>query len=141
MFAQICQFICGNRSADEVSAKLLRALSPGEVAVISASCCVSNAAAQDQALKQNLFAAGGNTDSREPIEVTITEARRALPHLQRHLNPQQEAVVEKIQALVTNHGLGVFPLLLVGGQIAFYGGIPSADMIAAKLALVQEKAT
>lgn len=141
MLAQICQFICGIRSADEVPEKLLRALSPGEVALISASCCVSNATALDQALKENLRAASGNTDSRQPIEVTITEARRALPHLQRHLDPQQEAVVEKIQALVTNHGVGIFPLLLVGGQIAFYGGVPSVDMIAAKLALVQKEAT
>lgn len=141
MLAQLCQFICGSRSADKLPEKLLQALSPGEVALISASCCASDATALDQALKENLRAASGNNDCGVPIEVTITEAKRALPHLQRQLHPQQAKVVEKIQALVASHGLGIFPLLLVDGQIAFYGGIPTVEMIAGKLASLQKKAT
>jgi hypothetical protein len=120
-----------NEKKAERGEKMLQLLAPGGVGVLSAACCHAGAKPLDEALLADLRAAGVGT---ETIKVeTITEAQQALPAIMGKLDERQINLVQTITTLFMKNGLSVFPMLLVDGQLAFYGGSPGKDAIVNKL--------
>ena len=134
MFGAICRLICGPANTDDTEARLRETLKPGGVGVISASCCAPGSAESD---KRMLLAANAalRERGREPacLLVSITDAQRALPKVAPGLSPAEQRLVTQIQSLVSTEGFSVFPLLVVDQKIAFYGGVPTPQMVADKL--------
>lgn len=125
----------------EDSAGLRALLAPDAVAIISASCCAPMASDRDEALKMNLEAAlqqAGRDDGYAFI--SITEAQRQLPKLQDELEPAELRLVNQVQMLVSTQGFAIFPILIVGRKVAFYGGIPTPAMIRDKLGQIRVEA-
>ncbi|MBI5257762.1 MAG: hypothetical protein HY855_14760 [Burkholderiales bacterium] len=115
-------------------ATLQALLRTGQVGIISAACCDAMSSPKDEQLINNLSQAMASTGGEgEVIVSTITATRQQL----RAIGPQADAQVEtfkdELSALFQTHGLGVFPLLVVDGRIAFYGGVPSPEAIAQRL--------
>lgn len=134
MFGAICRLFCGPAGTDNTEAHLRDTLKPGGVGVISASCCAPGSAESD---KRMLTAANAalKEHGREPacLLVSITEAQRALPKVAPQLSTAEQRLVAQIQALVATQGFSVFPVLVVDQKIAFYGGVPTAQMVSDKL--------
>jgi hypothetical protein len=115
----------------ETGDKMLALLQRGGVGVLSASCCYAGAKALDDVLLADLRASGLRED--EIKTETITDAQRALPAIMNKLDPAQRELINTITGLFMQNGLTVFPMLLVDGQLAFYGGSPGTEAIRAKL--------
>lgn len=126
------KWFSGNKNGEE---RFLEILKPGSVAVLSASCCNPAASATDEVVLERVRSACaslGLDPSKVRLE-TVTDAKTALPGLQARLNKQQAAVVEKLTSLFMTNGLDVFPMLLINGELAFYGGAPEPAKIESKL--------
>lgn len=133
MIGAICRFICGpakGADADQLRS-LLRA---GSVGVVSARCCAPMSADADEKMLAAANAAlrqqGRQGDC---LLISITDAQRALPGISAGLAPGEQRLVTQIQSLVASQGFSVFPLLVIDQKIAFYGGLPTADMVLDKL--------
>lgn len=119
---------CATGESDASGVQAL--LQPGNVGILSAACCDSGAAAKDEGLKANLQSAMLALDDRRPVVVeTITSAQRHLRALQAQADAPQKRLIGQVVSLFQANGLSVFPLLIVNGRIAFYGGVPSVEMI------------
>lgn len=121
-------------SPDGASASLDELLGSGRVAVLSAACCDAMSLPRDEALAANLAAAMAGTTPERPVAFgTLTDTRRQL----REAGPALGSVAldfrDQLSALFQTQGLAAFPLLLVDGRVAFYGGVPSVEAIAEKL--------
>jgi hypothetical protein len=111
--------------------KMLEVLQPGGIGVLSAACCYAGAKALDDTLVADLKAAGVSAD--EIKMENITTAQQALPLMMVKLNASQRTLVQTITGLFMRNGLSVFPMLIVNGEIAFYGGSPGKEALAQKL--------
>lgn len=134
MFGAICRLFCGPAETGDIEARLRATLQPGGVGVISASCCSPGAVELDEKM---LSAANGALQELDATQscllISITDAQRVLSKLTPTLSPAEQRLVTQIQSLVATQGFSVFPVLVVDQKIAFYGGVPSAEMVAAKL--------
>lgn len=134
MFEKICSIFCGGHDTDAQLDTLRTLLSADGRGIVSARCCAPMAAQSDDAMQANLreaLAAVGESDEHQFI--SITDAQKTLPKMNKELTPAQQRLVMQIQGMVSSQGFSIFPMLLIGGQIAYYGGIPSAEMIREKL--------
>lgn len=122
-------------AAPESDPETLRALlAPGNIGILSAACCDTTAASKDEGLKANLQAAMAEAaDARPVVFETITAAQRHLRTLQSDADVAQRRLIGNVVALFQAHGLSIFPLLIVNGRVAFYGGVPSVEMIRSSL--------
>lgn len=134
MIGAICRLFCGPATTDETAQTLRDTLKPGGVGVISASCCAPGSAEADKRMLSATNAAL-QAQGREPscLLVSITDAQRALPKVAPALSAAEQRLVTQIQSLVSTQGFSVFPLLVVDQKIAFYGGVPTTQMVADKL--------
>lgn len=121
-----------NSELDE--AALRQALSGKTAAIISARCCAAGAGAQDDVLetrvKEVLAAKGLDWPV---VVVTITQAQSALRKLGPQLGDAERGLSQEIQGLFMNHGLAVFPALIVDQKLVCYGGVPTPDQLQSRL--------
>ncbi|MGY6518379.1 MAG: hypothetical protein ACXIUZ_06675 [Lysobacteraceae bacterium] len=127
-------------SEDDVET-LKRALSPGAVTVVSASCCSAGAAQVDEQVvasaREALAAAGLDW----PVGMlTVTRAQAVLPRVTRELDAAQAALAGQVNNLFMNHGLSAFPVLLAHQRVVSYGGVPDAALVARALPARQARA-
>jgi hypothetical protein len=109
-------------------------LGRGRVGVLSAACCDASSAARDAQLQANLASALHKTGShRRPVHSTLTVARHQLRELGTQIEGPAAAFRDDLATLFQTQGLAAFPLLIVDGRIAFYGGVPSTETIELKL--------
>lgn len=116
------------------TAPLSALLGPGSVAVISAACCDAMSLPKDEELATQLAAALESTGLQRPVAFgTLTGTREQLREAGSSLQGAALDFRNQLGALFQTEGLAAFPLLLVDGRIAFYGGVPSHDALAEKL--------
>ena len=116
------------------AARLEELLRSGSVAVISAACCDAMSTPKDEELAANLTAALESTNLKRPVAFgTLTETRQQLRDVGSALDSVAVEFRNQLGALFQTQGLAAFPLLLVDGRVAFYGGVPSIGAIAEKL--------
>lgn len=125
----------------EAGKRLVEMLSPGSVVILSAKCCNPMAGPADEALTAKLKAACAETgvDAQIIRVETVTEAQSALPSVAKELDARQLALTQKLTTLFMTQGLGVFPMLIIDGEMAFYGGVPEVAQIREKLQAMQAK--
>lgn len=110
--------------------KIIQVLEPGSVGYLSASCCNPAAGTADEQLVANLKQAMSNVGLDLEIQmVTLTSAQAGMRSALPRLSMQQGKVVTKVMGLFSSRGFAAFPILLVGGDMAFYGGVPSTEEI------------
>ena len=123
---------CATGSSDPGAMKAL--LDKNNVGILSAACCDSTAGPKDEGLKQNLLKAMEQAgDQRAVIVETITSAQRHMRTLESQADAGQKQLIQNVVALFQANGLSIFPLLVVNGRVAYYGGVPSVEMIQEKL--------
>lgn len=116
------------------TAHLDELLGRGSVAVVSAACCDATCTPKDEELAAHLGSALERTRLQRPVAFgTLTGTQKQLRDAGSALEGVALDFRNQLGALFQTQGLGAFPLLLVDGRIAFYGGIPSIDAIADKL--------
>jgi hypothetical protein len=110
---------------------MLRLLDPKVVGVLTATCCNPASQPDEDAALAKLRAACervGVDPSCIQLE-TVTAAQSALPKVADRLNEQQKTLVKGLMALFMAHGLSVFPIIFIGGDIAFHGTTPEVDVL------------
>jgi hypothetical protein len=119
---------CAKESSDPSHTRA--ALSPEHIGILSARCCDSSAALRDTQLHANVSAALQRCgDTRSIVVTSITAAQSHLRQLEAEATPEQKRLIETVAALFQTHGLSIFPILIINGRVAFYGGVPNTDMI------------
>ena len=117
------------------SAPLHALLGAGRVGILSAACCDAMSRPKDEQLARHLAEAMQHTGSQRPVvQATLTATRQQLRELGSAADTATAAFQDELSSVFQTHGLAAFPLLIVDGQIAFYGGVPSPDAIASSLA-------
>lgn len=123
---------CATGSSDPGAMKAL--LDKNNVGILSAACCDSTAGPKDEGLKQNLLKAMEQADDQRAVIVeTITSAQQHMRTLESQADADQKQLIQNVVALFQANGLSIFPLLIVNGRVAYYGGVPSVEMIQEKL--------
>lgn len=123
---------CATGSSDPSTFKAL--VEATNVGVLSAACCDTTAAAKDQALMTNLQQAlKAEGDERAVIFETITSAQKHIRTLQAVVGPEQQKLISGVVALFQANGLSIFPLLIIDGRVAYYGGAPTVEAIRERL--------
>jgi hypothetical protein len=116
------------------TARLEELFSRGSVAVVSAACCDAMSTPKDAELAGNLASALERENLQRPVAFgTLTGTREQLRDAGSTLDGAGLDFRNQLGALFQTQGLAAFPLLLIDGRIAFYGGVPSIDAIAEKL--------
>lgn len=109
-------------------------LNPSGIGVLSASCCNAAAFKLDEALIKNVKQALADEGIQTPINFeTITHAQSAIPGLIGKLTAAQTATVQQLMSVFATRGMAGFPVLLIGGKVAFVGDVPSVEAIREKL--------
>lgn len=114
-------------------------IAPGSIGVISAKCCNPASSAEDQRLIEVLEASIKKCGIEKTVNLeTITVAQKSLRSLSNELTDKNKALVNKITALFNTKGLNIFPITIIDGDIEFYGGVPSEEMVIKKLRNIVE---
>ena len=109
-------------------------LSKEKIGILSASCCDATTQAKDEQLAANLSSAMEKAGVEHQVVLsTITSTRQQLRDLGAEVGDDVKIFKENLAGLFQGQGLAAFPILLVNGKIAFYGGVPSVEMIVQKL--------
>lgn len=136
MLEMLCKFFCSSSgTSDNFQFTLREVLKEGGIGVVSASCCAPMAAEKDDELTKNVKIAlneSGHTTTDLKV-ISITDAQKALPRINSQLVAAEQRLVSQIQNLVSTNGFSIFPILIIDRKIAFYGGIPTPEMIKEKL--------
>lgn len=123
---------CASGNSDPGTLKAL--LEATNIGVLSAACCDTTAGAKDQALLSNLQQAlQAEGDQRAVVFETITSAQKHMRTLQAVAGPEQQKLIARVVALFQANGLSIFPLLIIDGRVAYYGGAPSVEAIRERL--------
>lgn len=116
------------------AALVKRALGPGVVVVLSASCCMSGThevdAQLDAVARRSLDARGLDW---ELLVLTVTQAQSVLANISNELSADQAALAKQVSELFFSAGLGAFPMLLVNQRLVSYGGVPDQALVDAAL--------
>ncbi len=105
-----------------------------KIGILTASCCDHTMQAKDQELLFNLSTAMKNASiERQIVCATITSARQQFQDLGSQVGDDMNSFKESLNGLFQGQGLAAFPMLLIEGKIAFYGGVPSVELISDKL--------
>ena len=115
------------------------AFDPNVIGVLSASCCNATSATLDTQVMTNLQAAMALAcDHRLVIVENVTSLRKNMKQLRANADSGRRALLESIQALFQDNGLSVFPMLIINGRVAFYGGVPEVDRILEVLTIARD---
>jgi hypothetical protein len=109
-------------------------LDKNNIGILSAACCDTTAGPKDEALKASLRQAMENTGDRRAVVVeTITSAQRHMRALEAQADLGQKLLIQNVVSLFQANGLSIFPLLIINGRVAFYGGVPTLALIEQRL--------
>jgi len=135
MLQGLCKLFCSSSDSSQVRDDLIAVANGQNPGLLSAACCVPGASSNDEALLQNFQNVLKETgqDNESIRIISITDARKVLPTMQNDLTPSGRRLVAQIQQLVAQNGFGIFPILILNGRIAYFGGVPSTEMIREKL--------
>jgi hypothetical protein len=123
---------CASATSDLSTVQAL--LDKHNVGILSAACCDATSAPKDEQLKTNVLQAmQASADVRPLVIETITAAQRHLRELGATADDSQKRLVANVVTLFQTHGLSIFPILIINGRVAYYGGVPSAQMIQERL--------
>jgi len=123
---------CATSSSDPSTMKAL--LDKNNIGILSAACCDSTAGPKDEGLKDNLRQAMARTgDHRAVVVETITSAQQHMRALEAQADLGQKLLIQNVVTLFQANGLSIFPLLIINGRIAFYGGVPTLALIEQRL--------
>ena len=122
------------RSTDTSAVDIVGLLGPGQVLLLSAACCDAMSSPKDDELAANLSEAMALTGLNYTVALTtLTDTQKQLRAHGASLDGIAATFRDQLGSLFQTHGLAAFPLLLVEGQLAFYGGVPSPQAIAQRL--------
>lgn len=126
---------CANGRCDTAKAGTVQELlSKENIGILSASCCDSSTQGKDELLASHLAQAMESAGlERQVIFSTITATRQELRDLGANVDGDIKVFRENLVGLFQGQGLSAFPMLVIGGKIAFYGGVPAIDQIQQKL--------
>ncbi len=100
------------------------------VVILSGVCCNPFSYSTEEQLQKNIRSALKTLNIESGIHIiTITEAQHSLQTLPK----EYLSLVDNIVAIFQSMGLKAFPAIIINGKLAFYGGIPSIEMIQDKL--------
>ena len=134
MLGMLKNVFAGSANREQDDAALRQALSGKTAAIISARCCSAGAAAQDEVLEARVKALLAEKGLDWPVVVvTITQAQSALGRVGPGLGDTERGLSQEIQGLFMNHGLTVFPALIVDQKLVCYGGVPSVEQLQSRL--------
>ena len=123
---------CATTSSDPGTLKAL--LDKNNIGILSAACCDTTAGPKDEALKVSVRQAMENTGDRRAVVVeTITSAQQHMRALEAQADLGQKLLIQNVVTLFQANGLSIFPLLIINGRIAFYGGVPTLALIEQRL--------
>lgn len=123
---------CAAASSDPSTMTAL--LDRKNIGILSAACCDSTAGPKDEALKDSLRQAMERTgDGRAVVVSTITSAQQHMRALEAQADLGQKLLIQNVTTLFHAHGLSIFPLLIINGRVAFYGGVPPIGDIEQRL--------
>jgi len=123
---------CATNSSDPSTMKAL--LDKNNIGILSAACCDATAGPKDEALKDSLRQAMERTGDRRAVVVeTITSAQQHMRALKAQADLGQKLLIQNVVTLFQANGLSIFPLLIINGRVAFYGGVPTLDLIEQRL--------
>lgn len=123
---------CATGSSDPST--LMALLDKHNIGILSAACCDSTAGPKDEALQDSLREAMERTgDSRAVVVETITSAQRHMRALEAQADLGQKLLIQNVVTLFQAKGLSIFPLLIINGRVAFYGGVPPIAQIEERL--------
>lgn len=123
------------KTSEEDLNQVKRALGPGAVVVISASCCMPGSSQVDGELEAIARSALAETMLDWPvITVTVTTAQSILPKLSAELSEKEGALAQQVSELFMEHGLSAFPIVIVDQALVSYGGVPDQTLISNSLA-------
>jgi hypothetical protein len=109
-------------------------LDKNNIGILSAACCDATAGPKDEALKDSLRQAMERTGDRRAVVVeTITSAQQHMRALEAQADLGQKLLIQNVVTLFQANGLSIFPLLIINGRVAFYGGVPTLDLIEQRL--------
>lgn len=123
---------CATSSSDPSTMQAL--LDKNNIGILSAACCDSTAGPKDEALKVSVRQAMENTGDRRAVVVeTITSAQQHMRALEAQADLGQKLLIQNVVTLFQANGLSIFPLLIINGRVAFYGGVPTIASIEQRL--------
>ncbi len=123
---------CATGSSDSSTMKAM--LDRNNIGILSAACCDSTASLQDDALRANIDQAMKRIGEKRAVVVeSITAAQQQLRTLEAQADSSQRQLIQGVIALFQANGLSIFPLLIIDGRIAFYGGVPTTELIQERL--------
>jgi hypothetical protein len=109
-------------------------LDKNNIGILSAACCDTTAGPKDEALKDSVRQAMERTGDRRAVVVeTITSAQQHMRALEAQADLGQKLLIQNVVTLFQANGLSIFPLLIINGRVAFYGGVPTLDLIEQRL--------
>ena len=130
MLGMLKNVFAGSASREQDEAALRQALSGKTAAIISAKCCSAGAGAQDDLLEERVKAILADKGLDWPVGViTITQAQSALGKVVPTAGEAERALAQEIQGLFMNHGLAVFPALILDQTLVCYGGVPTVEQL------------
>lgn len=139
MFNFLCKMVCGSSGSDLKSEQIKALLQAQGIGVLSSSCCAPTSAANDEAIISNTMAVMRECGRSQDIPViSITDAQKVLGRIEKTLEPAEQRLVAEIRSLFTTHGFNIFPILVFDRKIIFYGGLPTVEMIRAKITGAKE---
>lgn len=112
---------------DEIESGPLHLLKPGTFGILSGRCCDPAFEAKDQELAARVAAVRG-VDAGEVKTVSITDAQKAMMRNGDDLTVEERKLAMKIFGMFRQHGLDLFPALVVDGEIRAHGEI-SDDVV------------
>ncbi len=134
MFNFLCKAMCGSGGTDLKSEQIRALLQKQGVGVLSASCCAPMSAADDEAMINNALVVMRECGRSQDIPViSITDAQKVLGRIENTLEPAEQRLVAQIRSLFATQGFNIFPILVFDRKIIFYGGLPTVEMIRAKV--------
>ncbi len=116
------------------SASVQELVNKEKIAILSASCCDASMQAVDEQLLANLSIAMNQIGvERQVVFSTITSTRQQLRDIGTQGSDDIKQFKENLTSIFQGQGLAAFPILMLGGKIVFYGGVPSVELITQKL--------
>jgi hypothetical protein len=142
MLGMLKNVFAGSATREQDEALLRQALSGKTAAIISAKCCSAGAGAQDDVLEERVKALLDQKGMDWPIVVvTITQAQSALGKVVPTAGDAERALAQEIQGLFMNHGLAVFPALILDQKLVCYGGVPTVEQLQERVEQLASVAT
>ncbi len=134
MLGMLKNVFAGSANREQDEALLRQALSSKNVAIISAKCCSAGAGAQDDVLEARVKDMLKEKGLDWPIVlVTFTQAQSALGKVVPTVGEAERGLAQEIQGLFMNHGLAVFPALIMDQKLVCYGGVPTVEQLQARV--------